>query len=101
VLLVQFSKAMDRNSLTPTTLQVRDGSGRLLNTGSYYDGVLYQAAILLREPLLAGQEYTVTVTTGAKDVSGNTLAADHTWRFQARQTGATPIHTLFLPYLSR
>jgi hypothetical protein len=101
VLLVQFSKAMDRNTLTPATLQVRDSNGRLLNIESYYDVMLYQASILLREPLQAGQEYTVTVTRGAKDASGNALAADHTWRFRTQQPGQTPLHTIFLPSLHR
>jgi uncharacterized repeat protein (TIGR01451 family) len=99
ILVVQFSEAMDAATLTTASLQVKDPSNRTLAATVTYDAQLYQAAILLLEPLQADTQYTVSVNA-VKDASGNALAAAFTWRFHT-QTAAAPTSTLFLPVVTR
>jgi hypothetical protein len=98
--VVQFSEAMNGSTLTPAALQVKDANNRALATTVTYDAKLYQAAILLLEPLQPNVEYTASVSTAAKDANGNPLAAPFTWRFHT-QTTAAPTSTLFLPVVMR
>lgn len=100
ILVVQFSEAMDGSTLTAASLQVKDASNRTLAATVTYDARLYQAAILLLEPLQPNVEYTASISTAAKDANGNPLTAAHTWRFHTQQTSA-PVNTLFLPVVTR
>ncbi|MBX2997789.1 MAG: Ig-like domain-containing protein [Caldilineaceae bacterium] len=100
ILVVQFSEAMDGSTLTAASLHVKDASNRALAATVAYDAKLYQAAILLLEPLQANVEYTASVSTAAKDANGNPLAAAHTWRFHTQKT-SSPASTLFLPVVTR
>jgi hypothetical protein len=98
ILLVQFSEAMDAATLNASTLQVKDANNRLLASSVTYDAGLYQAAILLLEPLQANLAYSAVVNTTVTDAAGNPLAAAYTWGFST-QTG--PSATLFLPVVER
>ncbi|MBK8662552.1 MAG: DUF3494 domain-containing protein [Ignavibacteriales bacterium] len=39
--------------------------------------------------LIANTEYTATINTGAKDLAGNALAANHVWKFTTAAGGGT------------
>ncbi len=100
ILLVQFSEAMDATTLTAATLQVRDAANRVLSTSVTYDATLYQAAILLLEPLQADVDYTAGVSTAAKDANGNPISAAFSWRFHT-QASSVPAGALFMPMVQR
>ena len=92
---IEFSEAISATTVTASTIGMTDSSGRALPIRVTYDGTANQALILLREPPRYGTQYTVTVTTGAKDLMGNSLAADYVSTFR---TGGS---TTYLPFLSR
>jgi hypothetical protein len=70
---VTFSEAMDPLTLTTTTLTLKRGT--ILVPGTVvYSGVT--AIFTPTNTLFDGTLYTVTVTTGAKDLAGNALASN-------------------------
>ena len=79
---VTFSEPMSQATITTSTFFVRPTAG-----GSNVPGVVtYNAATntatFTPTGALAGSTaYTATVTTGAKDLAGNSLAANKTWTF--------------------
>lgn len=79
-----FSEAMDPASLTDATFVLKQGStviaGVVVTTG-------VTATFNPTAALDANKAYTATVTTGAKDLAGNSLATDVSWTFT---TGETP-----------
>ena len=80
---IEFSEAMSTATVSTATIQMRDASGRVVPLGVTYDGLVNQAMVLPRERLRPGMLYTVTVTSGAEDLSGNALVAPHAFTFQA------------------
>ena len=87
-----FSVPMDAATITATTFTLT-GPGATAVTGSVsYAG---NTATFTPAALLAGSTlYTATITTGAKDPTGNALAANHVWSFT---TAATPAVTSTVP----
>ncbi len=82
-----FSKTMDASTIQTSTYYLRQG------TTSISGFVSYTGTTALFTPasnLLPNTLYTVTITTGAKDLSGNALAANYVWTFT---TGAAVIVT--------
>jgi hypothetical protein len=80
-----FSESMDPLTITTTTFTVT-GPGVTPVAGT----MVYAGATATFTPTggLAGTiTYTATITTGAKDLAGNTLAVDKVWSFT---TGAAP-----------
>ncbi|MFZ2961421.1 MAG: Ig-like domain-containing protein, partial [Candidatus Ozemobacteraceae bacterium] len=76
---VAFSEAMDPASLNATTFSVTTLDGTPVLGSMTYTGltvVLEPAGVLA-----ANATYTATVTTGARGMAGNALAADFTWNF--------------------
>ncbi len=78
-----FDKAMDPTSITALTFKLNKGTTPVTGTVSY-TGVT--AEFIPSANLLANSVYTATITTGAKDVSGNALGANYIWSFT---TGTT------------
>lgn len=79
-----FSEAMDANTLVGNTFQVFNGLVAVPGT------VRFAGLTLTFEPqntLAPDTEFTATITTAARDLAGNALAADYTWRFT---TGPVP-----------
>jgi hypothetical protein len=77
-LLVTFSKAMDTTTLNTGTFTLAHGT--TATTG----GVAFTSLTETFTPtanLIANTKYTATVTTGAKDSSGNRLAVNYVWSF--------------------
>ena len=77
-----FSKAMDPTTLTSTTYTVTQGTPPTAVAGAVtYNSATLVATFSPTANLTSGTKYTATVTTGAKDVAGNALAANYVWTF--------------------
>ena len=73
-----FSEAMDPLTLTDATFSVKNGATAVLGVVSAADDtVIFTPS----SELALGTTYTATVTTGAKDLAQNALAAPHSWSF--------------------
>src|SRR5439155_72612 len=78
-----FSEAMDPLTITPITFTLKQGTTAVAGTVSYA-GVT--ATFIPASALASLTTYTAMITTGARDLAGNALAADFSWSFT---TGAT------------
>ncbi len=77
VITATFSEAMNPVTINITTFTVAPGV-----TGTVsLDGTGKIAAFTPSSNLAASTTYTATITTGAQDVSGNSLAAHYVWSF--------------------
>ena len=86
-----FSKAMDPTTLTSTTFTLTQGTPATPVAGTVgYASVNAVATFTPTAPLTAGTKYTATVTTGAKDVGGNALAANYVWTFTTTAAAIAP-----------
>jgi hypothetical protein len=77
-LTVTFAEAMDPLTVTTTTFTLTQGGAAVPGT------VTYAGLVAIFKPtsnLTALTTYTATITTGAKDLAGNALAADKVWSF--------------------
>jgi hypothetical protein len=73
-----FSEAMDSATITTATFTLKQGATAVPGTVTY-SGVT--AVFKSDSTLAASTVYTATVTTGAKDLAGNVLAAKYEWSF--------------------
>jgi hypothetical protein len=73
-----FSEAMDAATISASTVTLKKGSTAVPGTLTYSGQV---ATFTPSSALAANSLYTGTVSTGAKDVAGNALAANYTWSF--------------------
>jgi hypothetical protein len=72
---VTFSEAMDPLTVTNLTFTLKQGNRRVLGTVSYSN---VSAVFVPASNLAYNTVYTVTITTGVKDLAGNALAAPYT-----------------------
>jgi hypothetical protein len=80
-----FNEVMDPASLNAATFFVKQGTNLIAGAISYAGNtVTFSPSV----PLMANTVYTATVTTGAKDPSGNAMVADYVWTFN---TGNIPV----------
>ena len=77
---VTFSEAMNNSTLTVATFLLRRTSGGAAVAGTV-SVVGNTATFSPGATLAASTQYTATITTAAKDVSGNALIADSSWSF--------------------
>lgn len=73
-----FSKVMNFLTINDVTFTLKQGTTAVSGMVSYKD---MTATFMPTSALLPGVEYTATVTTGAKDLDGNALAAEKKWSF--------------------
>jgi hypothetical protein len=73
-----FSKVMDTTTITATTFTVKQGTTAVAGTVSYAGTI---ATFTPTANLTASTVYTATITTGAADLAGNTLASNFVWTF--------------------
>lgn len=79
--VVTFSEGMDPTSINTQTFTLRNGNTAVVGT-VVYNGLT--ATFTPAANLNPATTYTGTVTTGAKDPSGNTLASNYIWTFTTR-----------------
>jgi Bacterial Ig-like domain len=94
---VGFSEPISPTTLMSQTLHIRDRSGRQLNSQVFYDAATNSARLLLAEPLNGASRYTVTLTTGVFDSSGNALASNRVWSFST----ATYTYRAYMPVVMK
>ncbi|MFH0736241.1 MAG: Ig-like domain-containing protein [bacterium] len=82
-----FSKTMDATTITTATFTLMQGTSFVSGTVSYTGTT---ATFTPLNNLLPSTTYTATITTGAKDLAGNTIASNYVWNFI---TGASVIIT--------
>jgi len=73
-----FSEEMDAATISTTTVTVVHGSTPVAGAVSYTGNTV---TFNPTADLVAGFSYVATITTGAKDLSGNALAVKKTWSF--------------------
>ncbi len=80
-----FSAAMDPATLNATTFTVKQGTTAVAGAVAYVGST---ATFVPAANLTASTSYTVTLSTGAKDLAGKALAAAYTWSFVTGTTTA-------------
>ena len=78
IISATFSEAMDPATITNTTFLLMQGATAIAGSVSYSGTTAFFVPTV---PLLVNTPYTATITTGAKDVAGNSLAANYVWTF--------------------
>ncbi len=73
-----FSEAMDPLTINSSTFTLKQGTTAINGTVTYTGKT---ATFTPTNTLAAGTSYTATMTTGAKSVTGNSLAANTVWNF--------------------
>ena len=80
-----FSEVMSAATLTTTTFTLKQGTTPVAGTVTY---VGTTATFRPAGNLTSSTPYTATITTGAKDLAGNAMAADKVWSFTTGTTVA-------------
>src|ERR1700730_8016303 len=87
IITATFSKAMNPATINDTTFLLTTGTPPVAVGGAVtYDAPSKTATFTPNSTLALLTTYTATITTGATDTFGNTLASDFVWTFT---TGAT------------
>lgn len=81
-----FSEAMDPDTVTATSFTLKQGATPVPGVVTY-SGVT--AVFTPAGGLVAGLPYSATISTAAKDLGGNALAADFVWSFTTGVTADT------------
>ena len=87
-----FSEPMIAATLTTTTFLVTATGGAAVKGAVVYTGLT--ATFQPTAPLAASKQYTATITTAAKDLAGNALAANRVWSFTTGATADTTAPTV-------
>jgi hypothetical protein len=82
-----FSEAMDPLSISTATFTLTNGAAVVAGTVSY-SGI--KATFSPVANLNPNTTYTATITTGAKDLAGNTLATNYVWSFTTQPPVIVP-----------
>ncbi len=82
--LATFSEAMDPLTITASTFTLKQGTTSVSGTVTYAG---LTATLRPATNLTATTVYTATITTGARDLAGNVLAANFVWSFTTGSTG--------------
>lgn len=88
VISITFSEAMNGTTINTNTFVLMQGGNTVAGTVAYSGTT---ATFTPTAPLTGNTLYTATITTGAKDVAGNALAANIAWSFT---TAAGPANNL-------
>jgi hypothetical protein len=78
VVALTFSKAMDPLTITTSTFTLKQGTTAVAGAVAYSGTT---ATFTPTNNLSSNTVYTATVTTGAKDATGNAIAANKVWSF--------------------
>jgi hypothetical protein len=93
VITATFSEEMDASTITTDTFIVSSGSSGIGNISGMvsYDGTT--ATFTPSVNLGFNTIYTATITTGAMDLAGNSIASAYTWSFTTESVPITPTPT--------
>jgi len=92
-----FNRSMDSTTITPATFLLYQGTTAIAGTVACSGNT---ATFQPSSPLPFGATFTATITTGAKDTSGNSLPASYVWSFTTQLTFAREVleyTTTFIP----
>lgn len=77
---------MKPSTITKATVKlVRKGTKKAVPAVVSYSASARRAKLNPSRALARGATYTATVTTGAKDLAGNSLAGKKSWSFKTRR----------------
>jgi hypothetical protein len=85
VLAVTFSEQMDPLTISTTTFTLMQGTTQISGTVAYSGFI---GTFTPENILDDGEVYTATITTGAKDLAANALAANTVWTFTTGSTSS-------------
>ena len=86
IITASFSEAMNASTVTPATFMLT-GPGPTAVSGTVaYNATTHIATFTPTTALAPSTAYTATITTGAKDASGNALASNRSWSFSMAAT---------------
>ncbi len=94
-----FSEAMDPSTITTATMTLQltgPPAGALIGGTITYDAPSKVATFTPTSALLASTNYTATITTGVKDLTGNTLASNKVWSFTTGTQSCSPVAPIAL-----
>ncbi len=94
-----FSEAMDPSTITTTTMTLQltgPPLGALVAGAVTYDVTSKVATFAPTSALLANTNYTATITTGVKDLTGNALASNRVWSFTTGAQSCSPVASIAL-----
>jgi Ice-binding-like/Bacterial Ig-like domain len=91
-----FSKAMNPTTLNSSTFTLTGTSGASVAGQVSYNSSTNIATFTPSGPLPPSTIFTATITTGAKDTFGNSLAANKVWMFTSSATCPAPPPALAL-----
>ncbi len=78
IISATFSKPMDATTLNSTTFTIKQGLNVVPGTFTYFGNIV---TFTPSAPLLPSTLYSATITSDAKDVTGNKLPANYIWSF--------------------
>jgi hypothetical protein len=81
VVVATFSEAMNPSTINTTTFTLAAPGNAAVAGTVTYDAPSHVATFTPTSPLLLSTLYTATITTGAQDLFGNSLASDFVWTF--------------------
>jgi hypothetical protein len=87
---VSFDQAMDPLTLTATTFTINQGATPVTGTVSYTGTT---ASFKPSTALASNTIYTGTITTGAKNVAGTTMANNYVWTFTTGTISAPKVNS--------
>jgi len=80
-----FDEELDPLSITTLTFTIQKGADPALAGSVVYNAVGSKATLTPTQDLLESTTYSLTLTTGVKDLAGNALALPKTWTFKTGQ----------------
>jgi len=86
---ITFSEPMDPTTINTSTFTLKQGATNVPGAVTYSGTT---ATFTPTNPLGSGIEYTATVTTAAKDLAGNPLAANVVWKFTTLVPGPAAVN---------
>ena len=87
VVVATFSAAMSPSTINATTFTLASGTPLVAVAATVtYDVTSFVAVLTPTNPLALNTTYTATITTGAKDLNGNSLTSDYVWTFTTSDT---------------
>jgi hypothetical protein len=88
LLVATFNQAMNPATINTTTFTLTSPGTPPVAVGGAvtYNAATYAATFTPTAPLALNTLYTATITTGAQDIAGDSLASDYVWTFTTSPT---------------